>query len=178
MAWATPAATHMPPPTPQARRTVRPRRLSPSQAVQARSTTKQDTAYICLDCGYIYDGSEGPFEKLPSSCERLPLAYKQALPALGVPYRAHSPVATQLPYTPSKIVHCRPLPRVQLTQAALHQVYWQQPEQRRTQHGAPQQRHGRHRGGARKGGHQLAACGCRSRRGGPSSSVLLSELPI
>ncbi|KAI7839043.1 hypothetical protein COHA_007185 [Chlorella ohadii] len=34
-------------------------------AVSARAT-KQQTAYICVDCGYIYDGSEGPFEKLPS----------------------------------------------------------------------------------------------------------------
>ncbi|PRW58553.1 Rubredoxin-like superfamily [Chlorella sorokiniana] len=35
-------------------------------AVSARAT-KQQTAYICIDCGYIYDGSEGPFDKLPSS---------------------------------------------------------------------------------------------------------------
>lgn len=35
-------------------------------AVSARAA-KQQTAYICVDCGYIYDGSEGPFEKLPSS---------------------------------------------------------------------------------------------------------------
>lgn len=48
---------------PAARRAPRP---SPSQAIQARASTKQQ-AYICIDCGYIYDGSEGPFEKLPSS---------------------------------------------------------------------------------------------------------------
>ena len=33
--------------------------------VEARAASK--TAMICVDCGYIYDGSEGPFEKLP--CE-------------------------------------------------------------------------------------------------------------
>ncbi|KAL4431234.1 hypothetical protein ABPG75_006490 [Micractinium tetrahymenae] len=36
------------------------------QPVSARAAaTKQ--AYICVDCGYIYDGSEGAFEKLPNS---------------------------------------------------------------------------------------------------------------
>lgn len=30
----------------------------------ARATTK--TAYVCIDCGYIYDGST-PFEKLPGN---------------------------------------------------------------------------------------------------------------
>ena len=31
--------------------------------VEARAASKN--AMICIDCGYIYDGSQGPFEKLP-----------------------------------------------------------------------------------------------------------------
>lgn len=48
----------------QARRLTR--KPSRTQAVhtQARAAAKQ--AYICIDCGYIYDGAE-PFEKLPNS---------------------------------------------------------------------------------------------------------------
>lgn len=52
----------------QARPAVLPRRRAAravSQTVSARAAAKQ--AYICVDCGYIYDGSDGPFDKLPSS---------------------------------------------------------------------------------------------------------------
>lgn len=36
-----------------------------AQTVSARAATSK--AYICVDCGYIYDGSDGAFEKLPNS---------------------------------------------------------------------------------------------------------------
>ncbi|GBF94813.1 hypothetical protein Rsub_07985 [Raphidocelis subcapitata] len=40
-------------------------------AVSARKTAAkggaQAQAYVCIDCGWIYDGSQGPFEKLPGS---------------------------------------------------------------------------------------------------------------
>lgn len=51
----------------QAARPALARRPARAAAVQtqARAATKQ--LYICVDCGYIYDGSEGPFEKLPGS---------------------------------------------------------------------------------------------------------------
>ena len=61
-----------PPPLPldpaQARPAALPRRPAARalQPVSARAAaTKQ--AYICIDCGYIYDGSEGPFDKLPAT---------------------------------------------------------------------------------------------------------------
>lgn len=53
---------------PQARRALPQRRASRAlaQTVAARASTKTAT-YICVDCGYIYDNSEGPFDKLPNS---------------------------------------------------------------------------------------------------------------
>mmetsp|Transcript_31684 Transcript_31684/g.54804 ORF Transcript_31684/g.54804 Transcript_31684/m.54804 type:complete len:139 (-) Transcript_31684:84-500(-) len=35
--------------------------------VQAKLATKKATKanYVCVDCGYLYDGKQGPFEELP-----------------------------------------------------------------------------------------------------------------
>eukprot|EP00878_Enallax_costatus_P045935 GHUV01055476.1.p1 GENE.GHUV01055476.1~~GHUV01055476.1.p1 ORF type:complete len:111 (-),score=24.28 GHUV01055476.1:386-718(-) len=43
-----------------------PRTRRPLTVVARKTATKAAQAYICIDCGYIYDGRE-PFEKLPSS---------------------------------------------------------------------------------------------------------------
>ncbi|KAL4418961.1 hypothetical protein ABPG77_000874 [Micractinium sp. CCAP 211/92] len=53
----------------QARPAVPPRRRSAraaAQPVSARAAASKQ-AYICVDCGYIYDGSDGAFDKLPNS---------------------------------------------------------------------------------------------------------------
>ena len=34
-------------------------------ATTASTAATSTATYICIDCGYIYDGSEGPFDKLP-----------------------------------------------------------------------------------------------------------------
>lgn len=48
-------------------RAVAPTRSRRALTVVARKTaTKAAQAYICIDCGYIYDGST-PFEKLPAN---------------------------------------------------------------------------------------------------------------
>jgi hypothetical protein len=45
--------------------------------VQRSTTSAAATSYICIDCGYIYDGSI-PFEKLPRCAL---LFYSISLPA-------------------------------------------------------------------------------------------------
>ncbi|KAI8464737.1 MAG: rubredoxin-like protein [Monoraphidium minutum] len=36
-------------------------------ARKAAGKAASTAAYICLDCGWVYDGSKGPFEKLPNN---------------------------------------------------------------------------------------------------------------
>ncbi|KAL4853604.1 Rubredoxin-1 [Chlorella vulgaris] len=67
------------------------------RTVAARAATSKAT-YICVDCGYLYDGSEGPFEKLPSS-------YR--CPVCSAPKRRFKPYAGATGRNDSKSMNAR-----------------------------------------------------------------------
>lgn len=43
------------------------RRALVVQAKVASKPKAKNATYVCVDCGYLYDGKRGPFEELPSS---------------------------------------------------------------------------------------------------------------